>query len=378
MGCGKLKKHHTDLDTGDIASKQVQASCITFTAGSNKHQGTVAEHTKHWINQSVVHEQPAKPGQEVGCFLYGLETKEALCDQHSVFEDAWDPHSYPECEIVFHATGNDDDSHCDLDTLFKNVWDYELYPEWEMTFHKMDDEDNSHSCAGNPIGVMDVHRSTTDCAPKHQAPTCKDNVQAVFHHHHYQQQLCQQQLPVGLSIYGNVQCKLSMTVWKGRSQPTEKSKEIVVDSSFHSCTVPGVTIESSTHSPGGVANEPNVPLPPPEPPPDQTRAPVDGADKVHKFKHKRADRSIVQQLFGVPPKLLLLCLIVLLRFSFWEKVYYKAIEPGFPSDSTKEIGYVVGISNHVGHALCYKVYNPHTKKVLHCSHCMASLLDDPH
>jgi hypothetical protein len=136
MGCGKLKKHHTDLDAGDIASKQVQASCTTFTAGSNKHQGTVAKHTKHQINQSVVHEHPAKPGQEVGCFLQtksstaplgqmkktsrtlstaenkttvshkeclsllleetinynnGLETKEALCDQHSVFEDAWDP-----------------------------------------------------------------------------------------------------------------------------------------------------------------------------------------------------------------------------------------------------------------------------------------------
>jgi hypothetical protein len=69
---------------------------------------------------------------------------------------------------------------------------------------------------------------------------------------------------------------------------------------------------------------------------------------------------------------------VLLRFSFWEKVYYKAIEPGFPSDSTKEVGYVVGISEHVGHALCYKVYNPRTKKVLHRSRCMAIPPDDPH
>ena len=68
---------------------------------------------------------------------------------------------------------------------------------------------------------------------------------------------------------------------------------------------------------------------------------------------------------------------LLLRFAFWERVYYKAIEPGYPSQSHKEIGYIVGISEHVGNALCYKVYNPITKKILNRSRCTPIQTDDP-
>ena len=58
---------------------------------------------------------------------------------------------------------------------------------------------------------------------------------------------------------------------------------------------------------------------------------------------------------------------VLLRFHFWQKVYYKAIEPSFPSDSVEEMGYVVGISEHCGHALTWKILTCDTKRVINRS-----------
>ena len=38
---------------------------------------------------------------------------------------------------------------------------------------------------------------------------------------------------------------------------------------------------------------------------------------------------------------------VLLCYHFWQQVYYKAVEPGFPSDSKERLGRIVGISEHV-------------------------------
>jgi hypothetical protein len=39
----------------------------------------------------------------------------------------------------------------------------------------------------------------------------------------------------------------------------------------------------------------------------------------------------------------------------------------FPSDSVEAVGHIVSISNHCCHALMYKVFNPSTQKVIHCS-----------
>jgi hypothetical protein len=50
-------------------------------------------------------------------------------------------------------------------------------------------------------------------------------------------------------------------------------------------------------------------------------------------------------------------------------VYFKAIEPGFPSESKEHLGHVVGISEHVGHALTWKILDPITHKVIHRSLC---------
>eukprot|EP00977_Amphora_coffeiformis_P005204 scaffold1116_cov104-Amphora_coffeaeformis.AAC.1 len=60
---------------------------------------------------------------------------------------------------------------------------------------------------------------------------------------------------------------------------------------------------------------------------------------------------------------------VLLRYHFWQKVYFKAVEPGFPSDTKERLGHIVGISEHVGHALTWKVLDAKTNKVVYRSLC---------
>ncbi len=58
---------------------------------------------------------------------------------------------------------------------------------------------------------------------------------------------------------------------------------------------------------------------------------------------------------------------VLLRFYFWQKVYYKKVDSGFPSESTEGLGHIVGISEHVGHALTWKILTSDTHKVIYRS-----------
>jgi hypothetical protein len=67
---------------------------------------------------------------------------------------------------------------------------------------------------------------------------------------------------------------------------------------------------------------------------------------------------------------------VLLRFHFWQKVYYKKVDSHLPSAFVEAAGHIVGISDHFGHALTYKFFNPFTQKVIHCSLiCPADTLD---
>jgi hypothetical protein len=58
---------------------------------------------------------------------------------------------------------------------------------------------------------------------------------------------------------------------------------------------------------------------------------------------------------------------VLLRFHFWEKVYYKKSESAFPSDSTESFGHIVGISEHCGPALTWKILTVDTQHIIHRS-----------
>lgn len=55
---------------------------------------------------------------------------------------------------------------------------------------------------------------------------------------------------------------------------------------------------------------------------------------------------------------------ILLRFHFYQKVYFQLNETKFPSGSKEALGYMVGFSDHVGNALCYKVLNAETLKIL--------------
>ena len=57
----------------------------------------------------------------------------------------------------------------------------------------------------------------------------------------------------------------------------------------------------------------------------------------------------------------------LLRFYFWQPVYYKQSESSFPSDSKEALGNIVGISEHCGHALTYKILTSDTKHIIYRS-----------
>ena len=54
----------------------------------------------------------------------------------------------------------------------------------------------------------------------------------------------------------------------------------------------------------------------------------------------------------------------LLRFHFWQKVYFMRVDTGFPSESKEGVGHIVGISEHCGHALTWKILTMDTQKVL--------------
>jgi hypothetical protein len=57
----------------------------------------------------------------------------------------------------------------------------------------------------------------------------------------------------------------------------------------------------------------------------------------------------------------------LLRFHWWEEVYYKFDDNPFPSESREAKGHFIGISEHVGHAMAFKILTTDTNKVIHCS-----------
>ena len=65
----------------------------------------------------------------------------------------------------------------------------------------------------------------------------------------------------------------------------------------------------------------------------------------------------------------------LLRFHFWQPVYFNAEYAGFSSISAETKGRFVGISENVGHGMTFKIFNPSTNKVMHRSNVQAA--DEP-
>jgi hypothetical protein len=66
----------------------------------------------------------------------------------------------------------------------------------------------------------------------------------------------------------------------------------------------------------------------------------------------------------------------LLRFHFWQPVYFKLSEPSFPSESKEALGHVVGISEHCGHALTYKILSSESDVIIYRSLLRPATSDD--
>jgi hypothetical protein len=67
---------------------------------------------------------------------------------------------------------------------------------------------------------------------------------------------------------------------------------------------------------------------------------------------------------------------VLLRFHFWQPVYFKLSESSFPSESKEALGHVVGISDHCGHVLTYKVLSSESDVIIYRSLLRPATSDD--
>ena len=68
---------------------------------------------------------------------------------------------------------------------------------------------------------------------------------------------------------------------------------------------------------------------------------------------------------------------VLLKFFFWQRVYYKKVNSGFPSESSEALGHIVGISEHCGHALTWKILTDDTQQIIYRSLVRPFSNDDP-
>jgi hypothetical protein len=63
----------------------------------------------------------------------------------------------------------------------------------------------------------------------------------------------------------------------------------------------------------------------------------------------------------------------LLQFTWWEPVYYKVDDSDFPSDTHEKQGRFMGIAEHVGHRMTFKVLTDNTQKVICCSNIRSAL-----
>ena len=64
---------------------------------------------------------------------------------------------------------------------------------------------------------------------------------------------------------------------------------------------------------------------------------------------------------------------MLLCFVWYQPVYYKVYERSFPSDSTEGRGRFVGISEHVGHKMTFKILTDDTRQVIYRSEVRSAL-----
>jgi hypothetical protein len=67
-------------------------------------------------------------------------------------------------------------------------------------------------------------------------------------------------------------------------------------------------------------------------------------------------RTPIEWLLGYTPDI-----TTFLQFEFWEPVYYSKYDATFPEDPTELLGRFVGISEHVGNAMTFKVMTSEEK-----------------
>jgi hypothetical protein len=63
----------------------------------------------------------------------------------------------------------------------------------------------------------------------------------------------------------------------------------------------------------------------------------------------------------------------LLRFRFWEPVYYRVDDSSFPTESRELRGRFVGIAEHIGHMMMLKILTDDTDKVIYRSSVRSAL-----
>jgi hypothetical protein len=66
----------------------------------------------------------------------------------------------------------------------------------------------------------------------------------------------------------------------------------------------------------------------------------------------------------------------LLRFYFWQQVLYKKVKNNFPSCTKEALGNIVGISEHCGHALTWKILTSETQHIIYRSLVRPATPDD--
>jgi hypothetical protein len=110
---------------------------------------------------------------------------------------------------------------------------------------------------------------------------------------------------------------------------------------------------------------------PPDPPPSTTNMNTKRDSDCDKFHHFFGwiNTECIKKTFEHTTQYdrLTTDISALLRFNFWQPVYYKCYEASFPSDSKEALGHIFGISEHCGHALTYKILSSNTQHIIYRS-----------
>lgn len=83
------------------------------------------------------------------------------------------------------------------------------------------------------------------------------------------------------------------------------------------------------------------------------------------------NRTPLEALDGITPDI-----SMILRFHFYEPVYFRVHEPGFPSQTREARGRFAGFSKNVGHAMTFKILADETHRVIHRSEVRSALIGD--